>query len=70
MLFNIRPLSYTLIVYLFSLYILFMLKPLLCFTKDNKMKSWGIGKNKTLFPIYIISMIISIILLFTLTILI
>lgn len=62
-----QALSYALIIYIFSLFILLILKPEISYEGD-KAKMWGIGQNKTLFPIYILSMIISILSLFIMTI--
>ena len=56
---NKRPILISVIIYLMINYILFELKPSQLFI-NNKMKQFGIGKNKTLFPVYGISLIISI----------
>jgi hypothetical protein len=61
-------LSYALILYAFTLFVLFTLKPSYAYKEDGNMKVWGIGDNKTMFPIYIVAMIISIIGLFVLNI--
>ena len=61
-------LSYSLILYAFTLFVLFNVKPQFAFKEDGEMKEWGIGENKTMFPIYIVAMIISIVSLFFLTI--
>ena len=61
-------LSYSLIIYAFILFILSNIKPSFAYKEDGKMKKWGIGEGKTMFPIYIISMIVSVISLFFLTI--
>lgn len=53
-------LSYSLILYFFTLFILFNIKPSYAYTKDGKMKQWGIGSEKILFPLYLIAMVISV----------
>ena len=66
---NRKELSYSLIIYIFSLFVLFSIKPSFAYNDKKEMKGWGIGEDKTIFPIYIISIIISILSLFFLTIL-
>ena len=61
-------LSYSLILYAFILFVLFTVKPSYAYKEDGSMKDWGIGDDKTMFPIYIVSMILSIIGLFVLNI--
>ena len=61
-------LSYALILYAFTLFVLFTVKPAYAYKEDGDMKDWGIGDNKTMFPIYIVSMIVSVIGLFVLNI--
>ena len=61
-------LSYALIVYAFTLFVLFHIKPSFAYTKEGDMKEWGIGEEKSMFPVYVISMIISIVSLFILSI--
>ena len=63
-----QALTNSLGVYIFSLFILFILKPSFGFNEEGKIREWGIGDEKTMFPIYIISMIVSIVSLFFLTI--
>ena len=63
-----KALSYSLIIYAFVLFILFNIKPVFSFNEDGEMKQWGIGNEKTMFPVYIVAMIISIISLFMMTI--
>lgn len=65
---NRVALSYSLIIYAFTLFVLFNIKPEFAFKEDGEMKQWGIGEDKTMFPIYVIAVIISIISLFILTI--
>ena len=60
-------LTHSLIIYAFALFVLFNMKPEFAF-KDGEMKQWGIGEEKTMFPIYIVAMIVSVISLFVLTI--
>ena len=63
-----QALTNSLMVYIFSLFILFIVKPEWCFDEDQKLKEWGIGKDKTMFPVFVIAMIISILALFLMTI--
>ena len=65
---NRKALSYSLIIYIFSLFVLFNIKPSFSFNEEGEMKEWGIGDKKTMFPIYIVSIIVSILSLFFLTI--
>jgi hypothetical protein len=59
-----KELFYGIFIYIFSLIILWIAKPSLCFNEEGKVKNWGVGKNKTMYPIFIISLSISIISLF------
>ena len=61
-----RELFYGIFIYIFSLIILWIAKPSMCFNKEGKIKQWGVGKDKTMYPIFIISLSISIISLFLL----
>ena len=63
-----QALTNSLMVYIFSLFVLFIVKPDCCFDEEQKLKEWGIGKNKTMFPVFVIAMIVSIISLFLMTI--
>ena len=63
-----QALTNSLMIYIFSLFALFIAKPSFCFNEDGKLKEWGIGNDKTMFPAFIVSMIISIISLFMMTI--
>lgn len=58
-----KQLFYAIFVYIFSLIILWIGKPSMCF-KDGKIKQWGVGKDKTMYPVFIVSLSISIISLF------
>ena len=61
---NKRPLFTSIIIYFFIIFILFQIKLPYFFSDDNELKEWGIGENKILFPIYIVSLIVSIFTLF------
>lgn len=61
--FNRRPLYLSIFFYIFIIFILFQMKLSYFFNEEDKLKEWGIGENKVLFPIYIVSLIISIFLL-------
>jgi hypothetical protein len=52
--------SYAILLYIFIIILSFSCKPPMFFNEDGKMKLWGIGEEKTLFPIFIIALIISI----------
>jgi hypothetical protein len=59
MLSNKRPILISALIYILIIYILYEIKPEQLFI-NGKAKQFGVGKDKTLFPIYIISLIISI----------
>ena len=42
-------------VYLTTFFILVVLKPSMCFTEDNEIKSFGVQDDCTLYNIYVIS---------------
>lgn len=65
---NLRsePLQYAIVIYLLSLTIFNILQPNMSF-KDGESKQFGIGKDKTLFPFPILSLIVSIIIYLVLT---
>ena len=65
---NRRALSYSLILYALTLFVLFNVKPSFSFNEDGSMKEWGIGEEKTMFPVYVVAMLISIVGLFMMTI--
>jgi hypothetical protein len=52
MLSNKRPIIISILVYLLVSYAMYQIKPSQLFI-NGKVKSFGIGKDKTLFPIYI-----------------
>ena len=56
---NNKPLQYSIIIYIISLLMINMMKPKIMFNED-KMKEFGIGNNKTLFPYMIQSLLLSI----------
>jgi len=55
------PLYYTFIIFIAIMIIIYYTKPLIMFDKD-KIKQFGIGENKTLTPLPVISIIIAILL--------
>ena len=59
-----KPLMYAIIMYAMAVVLLYTFKPEMCFTKDEKAKCWGIGSDKTMFPIYLIASGASIMTLF------
>lgn len=59
-----KPLIYAILIYAISVILLYTFKPEICFTKIENAKCWGIGKDKTMFPVYLISSGISIMTLF------
>ena len=59
-----KPLIYAIIIYTISVILLYTFKPELCFTKNEKVKCWGIGNDKTMFPIYLLASGISVMTLF------
>ena len=61
-------LSYPLILYALVLFVLFNIKPSFSFNNDGSLKEWGIGNDKTMFPVFIIAMIICVPALFLMTI--
>lgn len=65
--FRNEALQYSILIYLLSLTFFYILQPDMSF-KDGETKQFGIGKDKTLFPFPILSLIISIIIYLTLTI--
>ena len=50
----------SILVYILLVICLYSFKPKLCFCEDGKMKSFGIGKNKTPFTFLSISIILGI----------
>ena len=48
------------LVYILLIISIYSFKPQLCFRKDGKMKSFGIGKNKTPFTFLSISIILGV----------
>ena len=61
-------LSYSLILYALVLFVLFNVKPSFSFNEDSSLKEWGIGDNKTMFPVFIVAMLICVPALFLMTI--
>ena len=56
-----KALSYSLVLYALVLFVLFNIKPSFSFNEEGEMKQWGIGKEKTMFPVYVVAMLISIV---------
>ena len=56
-----KALSYSLILYALVLFVLFNVKPSFSFNEEGEMKQWGIGTEKTMFPVYVVAMLISIV---------
>lgn len=65
--FQSQPLQYSILVYLLSLTVFNILQPDMAF-KDGESREFGIGKDKTLFPFPILSLIVSIFIYLFLTI--
>ena len=53
MIFNDR-FKYALILYIGIITILLIIKPSFMFKKNGKIKEFGVGKNKTVFPFWLI----------------
>ena len=58
-LFN-TPLKISIVVYIFTFVLLYMVKPKLMFTKNNRMREFGTSNNKTILPIWLVSAIVGI----------
>ena len=52
---------YTILFYISVLYILYKLKLKIFLDKNNNIKNFGLNKNETLFNIYVVSFILSMI---------
>ena len=50
----------SILIYILLIVCLYSFKPRICFKRDGKMKSFGIGKNKTPFTFLTISIILGI----------
>jgi hypothetical protein len=55
-----NPLKISIIVYLFAFTLLYIMKPTLMFTKNNKIREFGTSNNKTILPIWLVSAIVGI----------
>ena len=55
-----KPLVTSILIYMLLIISIYSFKPKICFEKDGKMKSFGIGKNKTPFTFLSISIILGI----------
>jgi hypothetical protein len=64
-----KPLQYSILSYIFSIIMIYIIKPDLCFKNNGEEKKWGLGVDETLFHFIIISLIISIFIYIFLTIL-
>ena len=54
------PLKISIVVYLFTFALLYIIKPKLMFTKNNKIREFGTSNNKTILPIWLVSAIVGI----------
>ena len=54
------PLKISIVVYLFTFVLLYMVKPKLMFTKNNRMREFGTSNKKTILPIWLVSAIVGI----------
>lgn len=61
------PLIRTLVIYLIINFLLFVIKPNILFTYDGQMKSFGCGDNKTIISLPFLTITISIIFYFIIT---
>ena len=61
------PLYYSITIYIVMNIILFTLKPKIFFSDVGVAKGWGVGEEKVLFPSFIISLILSIISFFVMS---
>ena len=56
-----KPLCVSIFVYIFTLFVLYVTKPPICFNEDKTIKTFGCArKNNTLFTFYIIAGLVSI----------
>ena len=51
------PLKISILVYLITFSILYIIKPRLMFTKNKKIRQFGTNRNKTILPIWLVSAI-------------
>ena len=54
------PLKISILTYLFTFIIFYIIKPKIMFTKDKKLRQFGTCRNKTILPIWLVSAIIGI----------
>ena len=54
------PLKISIVVYLFTFVLFYMVKPKLMFTKNNRMREFGTSNKKTILPIWLVSAIVGI----------
>lgn len=52
-------------IYIIICLIFYLLKPKIMFDNNNKFKNFGIGKDKTIFPLWLCSLIITYIIYYT-----
>ena len=55
-----NPLKISIVVYLFTFVLLYIIKPKIMFTKNNKIREFGTSNNKTILPIWLVSAIVGI----------
>ena len=55
-----NPLKISIVVYLFTFVLLYIMKPKIMFTKNNKIREFGTSNNKTILPIWLVSAIVGI----------
>ena len=54
------PLKISILAYLFTFAIFYIIKPKLMFTKNKKLRQFGTTHNKTILPIWLVSAIVGI----------
>ena len=55
-----NPLHCSILIYLLIISLIIYLKPKMIFTKNGKIKSWGLSDNKTIYPLGLVVLVIAI----------
>ena len=55
-----NSITISIILYLFFICLILYIKPKIIFTNNSRIKRFGTGKNKTIFPFWLVTIIIAI----------
>ena len=56
-----NPIRNAIVLYLICISVIIYIKPLMIYDSDNKLKVFGLSSKKTIFPLFLVSVVIAIV---------